>query len=403
MLPPEIHVQGVPGQFRYDLPVRPLAKLRWFGLIPLIFSIFFIRMPVEMLIGFLREGSSGPPQAFRWGLSLFFLVFIIAGCIPAAIGLCILCGRSRIEWRDGRMKVVELVGPFWRSRRLPKQNILRMDVSASRAAVNDKPITKGPLADLAALMVEFEDGEKKFIAVGYPRDWLLALAQDLSGRIGATAGGGQPIPVELTREDENEAAGAEAGEVVAQPAESLVRCEHSSQGLTLVIPPAGVRRGSKGLIFMAIFWCAFMGLFSVFTFFNAKGVPWFVDGFIAFFWLIGIGLVISSINMGRRQARMTVENGCLRVQQTGLYGAKQWQWRRGEIAAICAAPSGTVINDVPLIELQVHPVSGKKVGFLSGREDLELRWIASELRQVLQVPARTGTEAEAAPPIRARS
>jgi hypothetical protein len=39
--------------------------------------------------------------------------------------------------------------------------------------------------------------------------------------------------------------------------------------------------------------------------------------------------------------------------------------------------------------LQIHPRLGKKAGFLAGRDEAELRWLATRLRQALPVPART--------------
>ena len=63
-------------------------------------------------------------------------------------------------------------------------------------------------------------------------------------------------------------------------------------------------------------------------------------------------------------------------------------WSRGEIAAIRADASGMEVNDRPVIELQIHPVSGKKFGVLAGRNEEELRWMATELRRALNVPAR---------------
>jgi hypothetical protein len=37
----------------------------------------------------------------------------------------------------------------------------------------------------------------------------------------------------------------------------------NADSLTLRVPPAGIRKGSKGLIFFAIFWNAFMIIFTL--------------------------------------------------------------------------------------------------------------------------------------------
>ena len=58
------------------------------------------------------------------------------------------------------------------------------------------------------------------------------------------------------------------------------------------------------------------------------------------------------------------------------------------IAAIRADASGMAVNNVPVIELQVHPQHGKKAGFFAGRDEQELRWMASELRRTLKVAER---------------
>jgi hypothetical protein len=46
------------------------------------------------------------------------------------------------------------------------------------------------------------------------------------------------------------------------------------------------------------------------------------------------------------------------------------------------------VNNVPIIELQIHPRAGKTAGFFAGRDEPELRWLATELRRALAVPAR---------------
>ena len=84
---------------------------------------------------------------------------------------------------------------------------------------------------------------------------------------------------------------------------------------------------------------------------------------------------------------MRVNGTGLHVAQAGLFGAKRWDWPREEIADIRAGPSGMEVNNRPVLELQVHPRSGKKAGFLAGRDEAELRWMATRLRRALRVSA----------------
>jgi hypothetical protein len=58
------------------------------------------------------------------------------------------------------------------------------------------------------------------------------------------------------------------------------------------------------------------------------------------------------------------------------------------LTAIRADASSMEVNHRPVIQLQIHPRAGKKVGLLSGRNEDELRWMATRLRRALNVPAR---------------
>ena len=109
---------------------------------------------------------------------------------------------------------------------------------------------------------------------------------------------------------------------------------------------------------------------------------------MAAFWAIGIGVLVGAIYMGRRSATLEADASRLGVETQGLFGTKRREWARAEISAIRADASGMEVNERPVIELQIHPSSGKKVGLLAGRKEDELRWMATRLRRALNVPAR---------------
>ena len=71
------------------------------------------------------------------------------------------------------------------------------------------------------------------------------------------------------------------------------------------------------------------------------------------------------------------------VMQPGRFGGKKHEWLRDDVAGVRAGPSGMTVNDRPIINLQVHLKSGSKHGFLAGRDDAELRWMATVLRRAL--------------------
>ena len=106
------------------------------------------------------------------------------------------------------------------------------------------------------------------------------------------------------------------------------------------------------------------------------------------FGAVGLGMMAIAINLGRRTATFAAESGRLCVETKSLFGARQLEWSSGEINAIRADASNMEVNHRPVLELQIHPVTGKKVGLLAGRNENELRWMATRLRQALNVPAR---------------
>jgi hypothetical protein len=170
-----------------------------------------------------------------------------------------------------------------------------------------------------------------------------------------------------------------------QPADSDAILERRGDELTITLPPAGVWRGSKGLLSFAIVWNAFM---AVVTTAIALGGDWqhwvpLVVGCV--FWLIGAWVLLVAINMGRKRAIIDVVGGTLLISVQGVFGTKQHEVRAGEIKAICMGPSGTTVNGRAINELQIHRKAGRKLGLLSQRADGELAWIASLLQKALGV------------------
>jgi hypothetical protein len=334
----------------------------------------------------LKDGLQGG----EWFFAAFMLPFLVGGCVPLGIGVFILAGRCRVEWRQKRLSVVECAGPLRWRRRMPAEKPLKLTVQTSDATVNGRRVTSGPLADLGALNAEFSTGKPRLVAIAYPHEWLQALAEHLSSRLGAVADGIPALPVEVVKmPDESESIPAHE-EWAEQPAGSRVKIERRRDGITLTVPPAGIWKGSKGMFFFGILWCSFMIVFSAVWILSAKSgsksQPWFVWLFLAGFWAIGIGMLAGAINMGLRRAKFTADAKRLVIDHEGLFGAKHWEWLRPEVTDVCADSSGMKVNDVPVIELQIHPVAGKKVGVLAGRDESELQWMASELRRALGAP-----------------
>ena len=172
------------------------------------------------------------------------------------------------------------------------------------------------------------------MAAGYPQEWLEALAAELSAR----AGRSQPESPRVEVVDGRTNAPA-PGDVVDKPADSKVVVHRNVASLVLEVPPAGLRKGSMGLFPFACFWCLFMAVFTAAVVFgkqanSAKGAlpPW---PFLAVFWSVGLGMMAAAVNLGRRRATFTAGKSGLTVTQSGPFGVKRREFRRGDVAAIC--------------------------------------------------------------------
>jgi len=390
-LPPEIRVEAVRDDVTYTFPTRRLGALHWLGLPLVLFSIGWFWIPGHAVHGLLKEFSTGRGG---WPLLLFacfFGAFMIPGFMPLGIGLAILCGRARVVWHGQKLSADELVGPFrWRRRlTMGKDSIQKLLVDRSDARANGRLITSGPLADQGSLRVEFARGKPRVLVIGYPHEWLQAVADDLSARAGAQSGSGSKPEVEVIDHSHDDDTPDEAEGALVQPVGSSVQLEETAAGLTLTLPPLGARKGSYGLLHFGIIWCAILGVIVTALIFSmvrgSQSVPWPVFPFLSVFVLIGVFVLVSAVNLGKRRGIIRVLDGTLQIAQEGLFKPKLWNWRREEIATVCAGDSGTRVNNRAIPELQIFPVNGKKVGVFSGRDDANLEWMAAKLRRALKI------------------
>lgn len=407
---------------RFDLPQRPLGVARWLGLIPLLFGLAFIAFPVFMIlpdvIATLADDDGFDPFALVMGV--FLVPFVLGGLVPVALGLTVLIGRNTVTVRDGRLWAVERVGLFRRSRSRPIDAIRRIEVvTAKGKAVNtrggDAPSQMMNLAGLAGLGARCDGAKDMMLAWGYPKQTLLAIADAVADaaqaeRPARLLDDDEPQDIEvserelsLTGDDdggiERDEHGAER--IPPQPTGSRSVLEVQDAGLTLRIPPAGLIKGSKGLFVFSLLWCGFMAVFTTLAVLAVTGVfeaesdidsvgeALGAAAFVAVFWAVGIGMMIGAINAGRRQAVIDIvgtgEHATLLITRQSLFGTKQHEWPVGQLDRIRVGPSGMEVNNRPVMELQIHPTQGKKVGILRQLEDDQLRWIASNLRVALGV------------------
>ncbi len=387
-LPAAIAVRELrPDGVRYELPRRLIGRLRFIGLLPMGFGACLCSVAVFWAMQASRGGG------FGWVLALFGLPFLYGGCKPMALGLLILAGRCEIELRGGVLRVTERCGLVRWSRRQPADAITRFNVRVSDSA---GATALSFLGDLAALDADCGKPKGFLIALGYPREWLHALGDDLASRCNLATPGRVLAPHKLTVETVAEPLRqpkpfAQADNL-NQPAGSEVTLEPQVDGFTLHVPPAGVWRSSRFLLIFGVVWCAFCALFTWLMISTKDRMSLLAMPFLAPFWAIGIVMIFVAIKSGRRRATIRATGDRLCITYTGVFRTQTREWSRDEIAAICTGPSGTEINHVPLIELQICPRAGGTFGLLAGRDTAELQWIAAVLRQALGAPPATAAD-----------
>ena len=176
---------------------------------------------------------------------------------------------------------------------------------------------------------------------------------------------------------------------IVQPVGSLISVEEQPGLLTFGIPPLGIMRGTGGLFLFALLWCGFMAIFTTlvvrdFGNHDSLEILLFIT-LIAFFWAIGIGIMLAAIQMGRRHAGIVVNEDGLSIVLSSLLGTKEKNWTRSDVQMVRVGPSNINVNDAPVPELQIVDQRSKHFGLLVGYDVAELEWLATRLRQALAI------------------
>jgi hypothetical protein len=398
MLPREIQAENWPDRATFKFPPRPIGALRYLGLAPIGFAVLFAWMPGTQVWRALSHLLQGQANTGDLIFGLFTLLFVFAALMPFSVGLFILMGRTRLVVTRDRLVATEIAGPFRWSRRLKVADIERLEVATGMGA---KPQSTPPplsLAKLGGMAAALRDGKHRILLLGYPRDWVEAMAEELSSRMRLH---GSPVQIERKEVFAAVSKSAARQEILTQPAGSNARLTESASGFELSVPSRGLRKESGGLLFFAIVWCLFMTLFTGAMLFGKSsggGDLGRLGGilFVLGFWAIGIGMLLLSIHLGTGRWILSVRGSELNVELRSALRSRSWRWNGSEVRDISVGNSGVEVNDRPLKEIQIYPRSGKKVGLLRGRPDDELAWMASLFRRALRLtPPEPLPESEA--------
>jgi hypothetical protein len=386
MLPREIQTENWPDSAKYDLPVRPIGAFRFIGLLPMLFAVVFAALPSRLGWGVLQRALRHDAAIGEWIPVVFFVVFLVLAMIPFCLGLFILAGRVRLVATKERLVITQIAGPLRWSRKLPVGNIEQLRVGKANAGSQISPPPAG-LGKLGALVAVMTYGPQRIVALGYPADWLSALADELSA---AMQRRGTVVPVQEVSMSLASGVAPQEQESLTQPPNSNARLAATVTGIELTVPSRGLFKDSSGLLLFGIFWC--MLLFAI-TLGNvlghtssnrhdSLGTAGTVFLFLLF-WTIGLSLLAFGIHLGTRCWNIQADKSNFRVARRSALRAREWQWSAGDIETVQVANSSVEVNHRPLPELQIFSRGGKKTSLLVGRETAELQWIATVLRRAL--------------------
>ena len=378
MLPREISVEHWPERTTFTLPVRPLGRLRFLGLVVMAVGLAFAIGPITMFWPVLSPFVHGHSRGFEWLLLVPLALFLVFAQMPMGMGLFMLVGQCRIAVGRDRIVAAEFAGPiFWR-RKVRVKQILRLEVGGPpTAGASPLPAAFIRVGSLTAVL---QSGKRVVLALGYPPEWIHALAQEVSAVLKLE---GAPLAVTDHFGTRIGPAGA-VPEIVPQPEGSRVEVVETGSGIQVAVPSRGLWKASSGLLLFGAVWTMMTAVVTVGSVLKGPGshgdfsLPGLI-AFLAVFWAVGLFMLLFGFHLGTQKWSIEVRPEGLVVTAKSILRSRVWQWRRGEVLRVRVGDSRVEVNHRPLRELQIQIVGGKPLGLLAGRDEAELAWLAGLL------------------------
>ena len=384
----------------YRLPERHLGALHYLAALPLFVALGSATLLVQMFIS--RAGR----QLDEWAWSFLILTTLGWGraCYTlASLAASLWNGRTEIRVGDDTsVAAADCTGWFRLRLGKLKAGAARKLILAEIVLFTDASGKRRTVAGgLWQLSVETDGGRKTRLAIGHPRGTLSPLADELASRLalapvsrvnpetGEAVGEVELAPIPVVVEEP----AVPNRDVFEQPADSRIEVERHPDGVTVSVPPLGVVKSGCGLLaFGTIF--SIIGVTLLVSFINQQFAPAPPRGNQGPTWLgivflgVGVGAIVGTIHFGRKRAALAVVRDRLLTLETGPLGSRRRSFIRAELLDIACGPSNVSSNDKSLPQLQILVHGGvAPVGMLTGRDETELKWLATALRQALGLPS----------------
>jgi hypothetical protein len=101
---------------------------------------------------------------------------------------------------------------------------------------------------------------------------------------------------------------------------------------------------------------------------------------------VGLYVLYFAFNVAKRTAMIGIDADTLFCETKELFRKSWTEIPRNQIQSIVVGPSGTSLNDVPLMQLQITqtPPSGHVTRLFTGLPEDELAWVCHELLREIQ-------------------
>lgn len=397
--------------------IKEISKWGWFGIafgsISLLFCIGWCSIPLIAAFASLKQGQ--PLIAI---VSIVFASFALPilyfSTKALAVGIGVLKNDTwtSILIYPQRFVIVE---HFWKLtwkrkfKKLPSNNLLIDSLSQSRRNQESGPMPFGlskELFGLAAKQTPMANQKKTHkpvpLLLGYERHVIDSVVEMLQQEVGLGAisvesktAVGKVDAVSSAVSNKNQLVvedlqdEVDSSKPLEQPAGTIITMEQIENATIYRVPPVGIMKVGTFLWFSIIWIVISTVVFSGFIYATLEGnnndVPLWIPILLGLIFIsIGVGLFVGAINVGRRSSIFGVANGLLWIERISIFGKKTMQFEKENIRSIAIGPSGTEVNDVPVMELQIKAI-GETVGMLSQFSESEIEWLADSLRRRLDV------------------